>query len=146
MIADQAINEIAQAADALATSNVSFEQMQRDQVEYVDFYTHFKKENDKLFNRQLEYWRPHFDKGTRHECFYEGHQALVPRGGGGFDVRKVRESHRVYVINRLQPYSDEQTSMWMDINPKIGITLLTDDQETVQRTLAAFKNLSDHFA
>lgn len=145
MIAAQAIGEITQAADALATSNVSFDQMQRDRVEYVDFYTYFKAQNDKLFNRQLEYWRPHYDKGTRHECFYEGHQALVPRAGGGFDVRRVHEKHRVYVINRLQPYSDEQTSMWMSINPKIGINLLTDDQETIQRKLDAFKNLSDHF-
>src|SRR5262245_8028021 len=119
--------------------------MERDRVEYVDFYDHFKKENDKLFNRQLDYWRPHYDKGTRHELFYEGHQAIVPRGGGGFDVRRVNDRHRVYVINRLQPYSDEQTAMWMSINPKIGISLLTDDHETIQRKLDAFKNLNDHF-
>ena len=145
MLAAQAIGQIAQAADALATSNVSFEQMERDRVEYVDFYPHFKAQNDKLFNRQLDYWRPHFDKGTRHECFYEGHQALVPRGNGGFDVRKLNDRHRVYVINRLQPYSDEQTGMWMSIRPKIGINLLTDDQETIQRKLDGFSNLSDHF-
>jgi hypothetical protein len=145
VLAAQAIGEIIQAADALSTSNVSFEQMRRDSLEYVDFYPRFKQENDKLFNRQIDYWRAHFDKGTRHELIYEGHQTLVPRGGGLFDVRKVRDHHRIYQINRLQPYSDEQTAMWMAINPKIRISLLTDDQETIQRKLDAFNNLSDHF-
>jgi hypothetical protein len=141
----QALGQIAQTADALATTNVSIDQLERDRVEYVDFYPHFKKQNDLLFNRQIDYWRAHFNKGTRHELFYEGHQALVPRGGGGFDVRAVREKHRIYVINRLQPYSDEQTAMWMAVNPKIRISLLTDDHETIQRKLDAFNNLSDHF-
>jgi hypothetical protein len=60
-------------------------------------------------------------------------------------VRKLSDRHRVYVINRLQPYSDEQTGMWQSIRPKIGINLLTDDQETIQRKLDGFRNLSDHF-
>jgi len=145
MIAAQAVGEIAQAANALATSNVSLDQAQRDRVETVEFYSEFKKRNDGLYQRQIDYWRALFQKWLRHELFYDGHQALVPRMGGGFDVRHVHEKHRVYVINRLAPYSDEQTAVWQSINPKIGINLLTDDQETIQRKLDAFQNLSDHF-
>ena len=145
MLAAQAAGQIAQVADALSASNVSLDQMQRDQVEYVEFYSYFKKRNDELLRRQIDYWRSLFQKWLRHELFYEGHQTLVPRMGGGFDVRQLHDKHRVYVINRLQPYSDEQTAVWMSINPKIRINLLTDDQETIQRKLDAFQNLSDHF-
>ncbi|HEU0176280.1 MAG TPA: hypothetical protein VFV58_18600, partial [Blastocatellia bacterium] len=145
MIAAQAIGQIAQAADALAATNVSLDQLQRDRVDQYEFYSYFKAQNDLLLRRQIDYWRAHFQKWLRHELFYEGFQALVPRAGGGFDVRHVHEKHRVYVINRLQPYSDEQTAVWQSINPKIGINLLTDDQETIQRKLDAFQNLSDHF-
>ena len=132
MFAAQAIGQIAQAADALMSSEVSFDQMARDRVEQVEFYAYFKKANDSLSQRQQDYWRAHSQKWLRHELFNEGHQALVARpGGGGFDVRHVHEKHRVYVINRLQPYSDEQTSVWMSINPKIGVNLLSDDHETM---------------
>lgn len=132
------------AVDALSSSGVSLDQMARDRVEVVDFYTEFKKRNDAMYQRQIDYWKALFKKWLRHELFYDGHQALVPRDGG-FDVRHIREQHRVYVINRLQPYSDEQTSAWMSINPKIGVNLLTDDQETIQRKRDAFRDLCDHF-
>jgi hypothetical protein len=145
LAASLAPGQVATAAEALAVTNVSLDQLERDRVEYVDFYPWFKEQNDKLFRRQYDYWRPILDKGTRHELFYEGHQGIVPRGNGGFDVRRVSDRHRVYIINRLQPYEDEQVGMWQSIRPKIGINLLTDDQETIQRKLDAFRNLSDHF-
>lgn len=144
-IASQAIGQILAGVEALDATNASLDQLQRDRVETVSFYAEFKKRNDELMRRQIDYWRSHFQKWLRHELFYEGHQALVPRGGGGFDVRQVHDRHRIYIINRLQPYSDEQTANWMAINPKIGVNLLTDDHETMQRKLDAFRNLSDHF-
>jgi hypothetical protein len=133
-------------ADSIATTGVQPEAVSTDKVQTVEFYSHFKRQNELLTRRQAEYWKPLFLKWLRHALYYDGKQTLIPRGNGfGYDVRAIKDKNRVYQVNRLRPYSDDQTSMWMSVNPKIQLLVVDTNEETQQRKLDAFTWLQDHF-
>lgn len=133
-------------AAGLAATQTPVDNVKNDDVETVKFYSYFKGQNDLLENRQRDLWKPLFLKWLRHALYYDGKQTLIPRANGfGYDAVKLREKHKIYVINRLRPYSDDQTAMWMSVNPKIKMLISDTNEETQQRKNDAFNWLKDHF-
>ncbi len=133
-------------ADSIAITGTPHEAVNNDHVETVSFFAHFKHENELMTTRQIEYWKPLFLKWLRHAMYYDGKQTLLPRTSGfGYDVRAIKDKNRVYQVNRLRPYSDDQTSMWMSVNPKIQLLIADTNEETQQRKLDAFTWLQDHY-
>lgn len=140
-----AAGQLAGLATGLHAAGVSFEQLQRDQVQLVDFEEYFRAENEKMFRRQSDLWRPIIEDGTRHELYFEGFQALT-KGPGGYKVKEVSEEnrHRIFVVNRIRPFSNEQAAMWMGVNPKINVIIKDDDPTREQRRIDAADALRDH--
>src|SRR5688572_21273806 len=97
--------------DASATP----EQVRRDRVEEVDFYSYFARLNEKLLERQKSLWRSYYMVWLRSALYYDGKQVLVPKSSGfGYDIRQLRGGdHQIYIHNKLRPKSDKVTSMWV---------------------------------
>lgn len=142
-------NSLAPLAEAMASANVDPDQARKDEVEQVDFYDWFKGQNTLIEKRQSPEWRAFYNRNLRHVLYYEGFQTPVPRANGfGYDVYQLKDAasrHRIITINRLRDYSDEQTALWVSINPKINLVILDQNQQSLQRRIDAFESLKDHF-
>src|SRR5262249_15886026 len=66
------------------------EQMRRDQVIPVNFWTHFKAQNEKLTKRQQSLWKEDYKLWTRTTLYYNGNQILLPRGDFGYTVKRLK--------------------------------------------------------
>lgn len=143
--AGQTAGQLAGLADGLFAAGVDFDQLKRDQVQLVEFDEYFRAANERMFRRQTDLWTPIIEDGTRHELYFEGHQALT-RGPNGYKVKEVSEEnrHRIFVVNRIRPYSNEQASMFMSVNPKINGVVKDADPAREQRRIDAFDGLRDH--
>ena len=128
-------------------TGVSPVQAKRDQVVAVSFYDHFKALNEKLLGRQKSLWRSYFMLWLRSALYYDGKQILVPRTGGfGYDIRQLRGTdHQIYVYNKLRPYSDEVTSMWVQSNPEVLFGVLDQDDRRAARAIGEIEILNKYF-
>lgn len=143
--AGQTAGQLASLVDGLFAAGVNFEQLKRDQVQLVEFEAYHRAANERIFRRQSDLWSPILEDGTRHELYFEGHQALT-KGANGYKVKGLSEEnrHRIFSINRIRPYSNEQASMFMSVNPKINGVVKNADPAREQRQIDAFDGLRDH--
>jgi predicted nucleic acid-binding Zn-ribbon protein len=143
--AGAAAGRLASLADGLFAAQVDWEQLKRDRVQPVKFVEHFRHENAKMIRRQSDLWIPILEHGTRHELYFEGHQTLT-RGPNGYRVKEVAEEnrHRVFVVNRIRPYSNEQAAIFMSVNPKVQAVVKDADPTREQRRIDAADALRDH--
>lgn len=147
------LNAIDQAAwtervrAGLSDANVSREQVRRDEVEYVDFYEYFAGYCKRLLDRQKSLWKREYEKWLRNALYYDGKQILVPRRGGfGYDVKQLSGIDQpLYVYNKLRPYSDEVTSMWVQSNPEILFAALDEDDRRADKALAEIELLNEYW-
>src|SRR5262249_34405322 len=128
-------------------ASVSREQARRDRVEYVDFYPYFAEFCKRLLERQKSLWRAYYLVWLRNALYYDGKQILVPRSiGFGYDIRQLRGTdHPLYVYNKLRPYSDEVTSMWVQSNPEILFAALDEDDRKAEKALSEIELLNEYW-
>lgn len=141
----QEAGNLASLTEGLYAAGVDFEQLKRDQVQLVEFDEYFHRQNELMFRRQSSLWSPILRKGLRHELFNEGHQALT-RDGLGYKVKEISEEnrHRIFVVNRIRPYSNEQAAMFMSANPKVNVIVKDADPTREQRRIDAADAFRDH--
>lgn len=141
----QAAGQLASLADALFSAGVDFDQLQRDGVVLVEFEEYFRGANERMFRRQSDLWTPVLEDGTRHELYFEGHQALV-RSSQGYRVKDISEEnrHRIFAVNRIRPYSNEQAAMFMSVNPKIVPVVKDSDPAREQRRIDTSEDFRDY--
>lgn len=128
--------------------NVPDTAMQKDQVEKVDFFNHFStKLNDRILTRQRSLWRGYYMVWLRTALYYDGKQILVPRGNGfGYDVRQLQGLDQpLWVYNKLRPYSDEVTSMWVQSSPDVLFAVLDQDERKAQKAIDEIQTLNKYF-
>ncbi len=142
----QTAGNLASLTDGLFAAGVDFDQLKRDKVQVVKFDEYFRRENDRMFRRQSTLWLPILRGGLRHELYFEGHQALTSDGGPGYKVKNISEEnrHRIFVVNRIRPYSNEQAAMFMSANPKVNAIVKDADPTREQRRIDAADALRDH--
>jgi len=132
--------------EAQKVGNVSTDAMRRDKVEPVDFFRHFKSLNDKLLERQASLWRGYYMTWLRSALYYCGHQILVPRGTFGYDIRQLRGIDQpLYVYNKLRPYSDTVTDMWVGSSPETLFAVLDEDERKAERAIDELQTLNAYF-
>lgn len=145
-VADQQAwtTRINESREATGTSP---EQARRDKVERISFYDHFKALNEKLLQRQKSLWRSYYMLWLRSALYYDGKQILVPRSGGfGYDIRQLRGTdHPIYVYNKLRPYSDEVTSMWVQSSPEVLFAVLDQDDRRAAKAIGEIETLNKYF-
>ena len=131
----------------LNESGASPDQARRDQVEYVSFYDHFRRQNEKLLERQKSLWRSYYMTWLRSALYYDGKQVLVPRGNGfGYDIRQLRGTDQpIYVYNKLRPYSDKVTSMWVQSSPEILFAVLDPDERKAEKAIDEIQTINRYF-
>jgi len=120
----------------------------RDRVEPIDFHKYFKAQNEKLLMRQASLWRPHKLRGLRTTMYYEGHQGLRPRAGGlGYEIVPVNlrgREQRIYIINKLRPYSDTFTGLWVQSSPVVEFGALEPDNSRRRRKQRAIRTTNEY--
>lgn len=121
--------------------------MQKDQVEKVDFFDHFSKLNNQLLDRQKLEWRSYYMLWLRSALYYDGKQILIPRGNGfGYDIRQVVGLDQpLWVYNKLRPYSDEVTSMWVQSAPEVLFAVLDEDERKATKAINQIQTLNKYF-
>lgn len=132
---------------ALDESNVTPEQVKRDHVQRVDFYPYFADFCRRLLDRQKTLWREYYNIWLRSALYYDGKQILVKRTNGfGFDVKRLTGiDHPLFVYNKLRPYSDEVTSMWVQSNPEILFAALDEDDRRAEKALSEIELLNEYW-
>lgn len=123
------------------------EQVRRDQVEHVDYYSYFARLNERLLERQKSLWRAYYMVWLRSALYYDGKQILVPRSTGfGYDIKQLRGTdHPLYVYNKLRPKSDKVTSMWVQSSPEILLAALDEDDRKTEKALDEIELLNRYF-
>lgn len=131
----------------LNDSGVGREQARRDHVEKHDFYEYMARYCERLLDRQKSLWRSEYMKWLRNALYYDGKQILVRRTSGfGYDVRQLTGGdHPLYVYNKLRPYSDEVTSMWVQSNPEILFAALDEDDRRAEKALSEIELLNEYW-
>src|SRR5262245_14188524 len=149
------LNQVDQATwnsifSEMAQANLHPEQMQRemirrDQVIPVNFWAHFKEQNEKLARRQQSLWKEDYKLWTRTTLYYNGNQILVPRGDFGYTVKRLKgTNHSVYVFNKLRPASDQITAAWVQSHPEIQLAVFDGDNRKARRAVYEMIGLNEH--
>lgn len=135
------------AKSALTATGVSPEQVKRDQVESVDFYSFFRRLNDSIFTRQQSLWLPIYNDWIRSAAYALGRQLLVPNQNGfGYRFYQLKgKEHSAYVYNRFTPYVNEIVSKWVNINPQAKFSLLSQDEWLVKQAADDYQAYYDHY-
>lgn len=134
----------------MAQSNLHPEQMQRelmrrDQVVAVNFWSHFKAQNDKLMKRQQSLWKEDYKLWTRTTLYYNGGQILVPRGDFGYTIKRLKgPNHSVFVFNKLRPASDQITAAWVQSHPEVMLAVFDGDSRKARRAVYEMQGLNEH--
>lgn len=135
----------AQMREVMAVQRTQPEQVRKDQLEYIDFYTYFNDANEKLLRRHADLRKARLMKSLRSALYYLGHQVLVPKGFG-YQIKQLSGADQpIYVMNKLRPYSDDVTARWVQSNPQVEFAVLVEDERQRVKTLDAIRDLNDHF-
>lgn len=131
----------------LNDSGASPERARKDQLEYVSFYDHFARLNERLLERQKSLWRSYYMTWLRSALYYDSKQVLVPRANGfGYDIRQLKGmDHPIYVYNKLRPFSDKVTSMWVQSSPEILFAVLDPDERKAEKAIDEIQVLNRYF-
>lgn len=135
-----------QLGEAASLSGVAPEQMMRDAVEEVDFFSHFRADNKKLAKRQSSLWFPAHLRMLRFMLYFDYQQVLlIPPGRKVYITQQVGERDKVWMFNLVKEHVDEVVALWMDLAPKLDFSLKTEDFENEQTRLDAEMALCEHF-
>lgn len=137
----------ARMRDFMSAGQVAPEQIKKDRVEYVDdVLVWLKKNNDQLLRRHHDLRKARLMKSLRSALYHLGHQVITAKGNFGYNIHRLNGSdHPIEVMNKIRPYNNEVTALWVQSNPEVQFAVLIEDDRQRVKTLDAIRDLNDHF-